>query len=574
MKKEVKKIYIGVAWPYVNDIFHIGNLIGAYLPADIFSRFHKLRGNKVLMISGSDFHGTPITIKAEEEGKRPEQIAQKFHRLNKRYLKKFRIEYTLYTSTHTKNHQNIVQKMFLKLLEKGFIKIFKTEQLYSEKTKKFLQDRYIEGECPYCHSKDARGDQCEGCGRVLEAIELLNPVSKLDKSKLVKKITENYFLDLSQAQTKIKKWLMSRKWEREWIKKEAMGWIKEGLRPRAITRDMNYGLALPVSAIPKTQKIENIENKVFYVWFEAVVGYLSSAIEYGKKIDKPNFWKEFFYDQKAETCYFVGQDNLVFHTINWPAQLIAFDENLNLPSNVFVNKFLLLEGQKMSKSRGWFVETPYLVENYSIDSLRFHLAFNMPEKKEFNFTWQDFIQTNNSILVGTVGNFILRVLAFALKNFGREYILSQDVISSEIRSQIEETFRQTAIHLERGEFRAGLEKIVKLASFGNQYLDKHCAWKLIKSEPTKAKEIICNALAIIDALRTLLYPFVPESAEKLNASLGYKKGFAFKEGESQWVFSKQSKNVKLSLNVYPLFAKIDEKNIKMETEESTNSPIF
>ena len=570
MKKEIKKIYIGVAWPYVNDIFHIGNLIGAYLPADIFSRFHKLKGDKVLMISGSDFHGTPIAIKAEQERKKPKEIAKKFHKLNKEYLKKFCIEYTFYTSTATKNHQTMVQEMFLKLLKKGFIKVFKTEQLYSEKAKKFLQDRYIEGECPYCHNKDGRGDQCEKCGRILEAIELLNPVSKLDKGKLIKKITENYFLDFSKLQEKIKKWLVSRKWDRDWIKKEAMGWLKEGLRPRAITRDMNYGVALPVSAIPAAQKIENIKNKVFYVWFEAVVGYLSGAIEYSNKINKPNLWKEFFYNAKAKTYYFVGQDNLVFHTINWPGQLIAYNSKINLPTNVFVNKFLLLEGQKMSKSRGWFIETPYLTKNYFCDSLRFYLAFNMPEKKEFNFTWQDFIQTNNNILVGTLGNFIHRVLVFALRNFGREHNLSRAVVLPEIKSLIKKTFRETGACLENGEFRSALEKIVKLASFGNQYIDKEQVWKLVKTEPAKTKKIILNALTIIDALSALLYPFMPKSAEKLNEFLGQRKKFVFKEGKEQWLFSKQLRNVRISLNITPLFSKIDKKNIKNEMSKLKN----
>jgi methionyl-tRNA synthetase len=454
--------------------------------------------------------------------------------------------------------------MFLKLLKKGFIKALKTEQLYSEKAKKFFQDRYIEGECSYCHNKSARGDQCEKCGRILESIELLNPVSKLDKSKLVKKYTENYFLDFSQLQGKVKKWLASRKWNREWIKKEAMGWIKDGLRPRAITRDMNYGVTLPVSAMPAPQRIENIKNKVFYVWFEAVVGYLSGAIEYANKINKPNLWKDFFYDIKAETYYFVGQDNLVFHVINWPAQLIAYDEKINLPANVFVNKFLLLEGQKMSKSHSWFIETPYLAENYSCDSLRFYLAFNMPEKKEFNFIWQDFIQTNNSVLVGTLGNFIHRVLIFALRNFGREYSFSRVDLSLEIKSRIDKTFCETRTCLEKGEFRSALEKIIKLASFGNQYIDKEQVWKLVKTEPAKTKKIILNALAIISALGTLLEPFTPKSAEKLNEFLGYKKKFVFKQGEEQWVFSKQLRNVKISSKIIPLFPKIDEKNIKNE----------
>jgi len=561
---KLKNIYIGVAWPYVNDIFHIGNLVGAYLPPDIFARFHKLKGNRVLMVSGSDFHGTPITLKAAKEGKKPEEIAWRFHKLNKDYLKKFRIEYTLYTSTHTANHRKMVQDMFLKLLKKGFIKILKTEQLYSKKSKKFLQDRYIEGECPYCHAKGARGDQCEKCGRVLDATELINPISKLDKSKLIKKETENYFLDLSKLQDEIKKWLLTQNEMREWVKKEALGWIEEGLRPRAITRDLDYGVPLPIDRIPKSQRIENIENKVFYVWFEAVIGYLSGAIEYSKKIGKPNFWREFFYNPKAQTYYFVGQDNLVFHTINWPAQLLGYDKKINLPTNVFVNKFLFLEGQKMSKSRGWFIETPYLVKNYPIDSIRFYLAFNMPEEKELNFTWQDFIQINNNVLVATVGNFVHRTLTFTQKNFGREFNLSFNLLSSEIRSQIEKTFRETALGLENGEFQCSLRKIVELAAFGNKYLERHQVWKLVKKSPERARKIILNSLAIVDALRTLLYPFLPESMEKLNTFLRQKKNFTFREEKNQWALPKESKTFNLASKILPLFSKIDEKNIEKE----------
>lgn len=564
MSKKIKNIYIGVAWPYVNDIFHIGNLAGAYLPPDIFSRFHKLKGNRVLMVSGSDFHGTPITIRAAQEKKKPEEVAFKFHKLDKKYLKKFSIEYTFYTSTHTSCHRQVIQEMFLKLLKKGFIKIQKTEQLYSEKSKKFLQDRYIEGECPYCHCKEARGDQCEKCGRSLDALELINPVSKLDGSKLTKKMTENYFLDLAKLQEDVKRWLLSQKKMRPWIKKEALGWIKEGLCPRAITRDMDYGVPLPINRIPKSQRIENIDNKVFYVWFEAVIGYLSAAIEYSRRIKKPNYWKEFFYNPKAETYYFVGQDNLVFHTINWPAQLIAFDKKINLPTNVFVNKFLLLEGQKMSKSRGWFIETPYFVEHYPIDGLRFYLALNLPEQKELNFTWRDFIGTNNNILVGTIGNFIHRVLILAQKNFGRKFEIQPKKISSEIKKLLKETFKETSSHLEKGEFRSACQKIVKLATFGNQYVDRNQLWKLVKENPKRAKVIILDYLGIIDSLRILLYPFLPESSKALNKLLGDKKEFSFKEGNNQWIFSKTPKVITLAQQIRPLFSKIDEKNIEIE----------
>ncbi|TSC56141.1 MAG: Methionyl-tRNA synthetase [Parcubacteria group bacterium Greene0714_21] len=565
-KKNVRKIYIGVAWPYVNDIFHIGNLAGAYLPPDIFARFHKLRGNRVLMVSGSDFHGTPITLRAEKERKKPEEIATQFHRLDKEYLKKFDIDYTLYTSTHTQNHQHVVQEMFLQLLKKKFIQIKKTEQLYSEQSKKFLQDRYIEGQCPYCNAPDARGDQCEKCGRTLDALELINPISKTDKSNLTRKETENYFLDLTKLQKDVKKWLLPQTSMRAWVKSEALGWIREGLKPRSITRDIDYGVPLPIEKIPKSQRIENITRKKFYVWFEAVVGYLSAAVEYSQKIKKPNYWREFFYNPKGETYYFVGQDNLVFHCINWPAQLIAYDKKINLPTNVFVNKFLLLEGKKMSKSRGWFIETPYLVGQYPIDAVRFYVAFNMPEQKEFNFTWKEFIETNNSILVGTIGNYIHRVAVLAQKNFGSKFYLTPKSVALEVKTRIEKAFEKTENHLNKGEFRSALQAIVDLASFGNAYVDRNQVWKMVKEDPRKAKIVVLAALSLANALGVLLYPFVPESSDRFNYLFGYKKWSSYiREGKDFWHFLSHKGKIELPRHITPVFPKIEETNISKET---------
>jgi len=563
MKK--KNIYIGVAWPYVNDVFHFGNLAGAYLPPDIFSRFHRLKGNEVLMVSGSDFHGTPITLRAEKEGKKPKEIAEKFHELNKKYLKEFRIDYDLYTSTHTDNHREMTQRMFLELLKNGFIKISETEQLYSEKSKKFLQDRYVEGECPFCGCPDARGDQCEKCGRMLDPLELKNPVSKIDKSELSKKKTENYFIDLKKLEKEIKKWLVFKENFRSWIKNEALGWIKEGLRERAITRDIDYGVSLPSKDIPEEKRVKNIENKRFYVWFEAVIGYLSAAIEYSQKIEKPDYWKNFFYDEEAETYYFVGQDNLVFHTINWPAQLIGYDENINLPTNVFVNKFVFLEGKKVSKSKNWFIKTSYFLENYPVDAVRFYLTFYAPEQKQLNFTWRDFIETNNKTLVGVIGNFIHRVLVFSQKNFGNDFKILKEKLSSEIIKKVEETFEETASHFEKGEFRFATQKIVELATFGNQYIDEVKIWELTKEDKKKA---VSNVLLIVDSLRKFLYPLTPQGSEKLNKLLGYKKVSLEKGG---WSVGDFPKEINFISEINPIFEKIDEKNIEIERKKLNDS---
>lgn len=568
MDRKKTYIYIGVAWPYVNDIFHIGNLAGAYLPPDIFARFHKLSGKTVLMVSGSDMHGTPITVRAQKEGKPPSEIAKKFHELDKTHLKAFGIDYNLYTSTATQNHKEVTQDMFLALLKNGYIKTFKTQQPYSEASRTFLQDRYIQGQCPYCGNNEARGDQCEQCGRALEPSELINPRSKIDNSPLILRETQNYFLDLSKLQKEIESWIEKQREWRPWVKAEALGWTKEGLKPRAITRDLDYGIPLPVEKIATKDRIENIEKKVFYVWFEAVIGYLSAAIEYSKNKKNDEYWKNFFYNKNAQTYYFVGQDNLVFHTINWPAQLLGFDKTINLPTNVLVNKFLLLEGKKMSKSKGWFIETPYLVENYSVDALRFYIALHMPQTKELNFTWEDFISTTNNIFVGTIGNFVHRVLTFYKKEFGKEY--EGGKVQSHIKESIEKTFSSTKRELEKGNIREALAEVVALATFGNQYLEQHKFWELAKQDKAKAKakakEVLNHALVLIYHLAVLLYPFVPEASKRLAGFLGAHSLLEIQEGQNKWGYQ-QVPEFSLAEQLAPLIEKIDPLKAKEEKEK-------
>lgn len=550
--KKIERIYIGVAWPYVNNLFHIGHLAGALLPPDAFKKYHQLKGNEVVMVSGSDCHGTPITIEAEKEGKKPIEIAKKFHKLNKIYFKKFGIDFTIYTSTHTKNHFEFVQKFFLRILKKGYIKILKTTQLYSPKSKKFLQDRYVEGECPYCHFKEARGDQCENCGRVFEATELINPISKIDRSSLVKKEVENYFFDLPKLETKIKEWAEKKEF-RDWVKAETLSQLKEGLKERAITRDLKWGVPLPYSKIPKKFKIENLREKVFYVWFEATLGYISALMEYSKKIGKKNYWKKFFYQKEAKTFYFVGQDNLHFHTIFLPAQLLAFDKKINLPQNVFVQKFLLLEGQKMSKSRGWFLDTEKLTKFFSPESIRFYLLLNSPQEKELNFTFQDFIETNNNILVAKIGNLFHRVLVFASKNFGKNFEIKKEQLIEEVKEKIEKTFNQGSTFFEKGDIKEAGKEILNLVDFGNFFIDKEKIWE------KKEKRVVESLIFLIFCLSILLYPFLPNSMKELQKILGLKK-IEPRIGKNYWVLPEKIK-IKLSSKISPLFSKIDKKII-------------
>lgn len=565
MKQKGEYIYIGVAWPYVNDVFHLGNLAGAYLPPDIFARFHRLCGNTVLMVSGSDMHGTPITVRAQKEGVAPEEIAKRYHELDKTYLEKFHISYDLYTSTATENHRDVTQEMFLALLKNGFIKLLTTSQPYSEQAKTFLQDRYIEGECPHCHFLEARGDQCEQCGRSLDPIELINPRSKLDKSPLVLKETQNYFLDLSLLQEDIERWLESKNDWRAWVKAEALGWTKEGLKPRAITRDLDYGVPLPVEKIPPELRIENIERKVFYVWFEAVIGYLSAAVEYSSLAHNLDYWKTFFYGKEAKTFYFVGQDNLVFHTINWPAQLLGYDKTINLPANVFVNKFLLLEGEKMSKSRGWFIETPALLERHNAGALRFFIALHMPETKEFDFTWQGFADTVNHVLIGTVGNFAHRVLTFYQKHFGNGVSFEDITLDTGVQAAIEKAFEQSEARLRKGQFKEALTAIIGVAEYGNKFAEQHRFWETIRGDEAQTQKALLNLIAIIYHLPILLAPFIPSAMERLSSFLGAPAMLKPTIGENKWHLS-LPQTLTLSSSIKPLFEKVEEATVAEERQ--------
>lgn len=574
-----RNIYIGVAWPYSYAAFHVGNLYGSHYPADIFARFHKMQGHNVTMVSGSDCHGTPITLKAEEEGIEPKALAEKYHQINVDLLKGLHIEYSLFTKTDTENHKHVVQEMFLELLEKGFILKKSTKQLYSEKEGKFLQDRYVEGICPFCKNDGARGDQCEKCGRVLDALDLISPRSKSTGDTLTIKETENYFLDLAKIQPQLETWLATKegKWKK-WILSETSGWFKEGLRERAITRDMSYGIALPHDRIPAEYKLSDNNEKVFYVWFEAVIGYLSATIEFAASNAAGNLqgrltsWKEIWLtDTSAEHYYFVGEDNLVFHTINWPAQLLGTERGYNLPTNVFVNKFLLLEGDKISKSKNWIVDTRAMLDTYPLDSVRFYLAYIMTGDDQTNFLWEDFLNVNNGVFLAKIGNLINRVLSFTVKNFGTDFVGQGRECDLEIRTAIDEAFTITKEKFSQSRVREALLAIVKLAETGNEYLTKHEFWKLLKEDEKKCKDVVMNGLYIVQALRVLLYPIVPDFANAVHILLGNGDELHPTTGTDHWHFEGFTVDQKLAVEIAPLVTKfestmVDEEKSKLGTK--------
>ncbi len=570
-----QKVLIADAWPYVNGDLHPGHFSGHLISADICARFNRLIGNDVLMVSGSDCHGTPITVQADKEGIKPAQIVKKYHQNILELFKLFNLSFNLYTLTTTDNHRKIVQEIFLELLKNGFIQKGVSKQYYSKFDNKFLPDRYVEGTCPHCKSANQRSDQCEVCGRWLKDGELIDPKSKISGKPVELKDSEHYFLHLDKVGEELKEYVESKKgiWK-EWVYKEAKGWLDEGLKPRAITRDMDWSIDLPVDEIkklPKEMWLDNFFGKKIYVWFEAVIGYLSASIEWSQRETGDSLvifnnnsslsrdWKEWWLNPSSKHYYFMGQDNLVFHTIMWPAQLIGTQRNYVLPYNVVVNKFMNYEGKKFSKSKNWIIDSKALAEKYGVDTVRFYLALTLPENKEGNFSWNEFKLSVNSNLVGNIGNFWHRNLSFLFNKLGGSIDLSDYNIDLEVKRQIEQTFIKVKKCLEECQFVNALNTIIVLSAFGNKYFDENKIWQLVKENPQKAKEVMLNLLNIVLNLALLLAPFIPESAEKLFKIMGV--AFPTPAVGKDNIVPVTLSSFKLALEPKPLFAKIEEAGV-------------
>lgn len=551
-----KKRLVLAAWPYVNGDIHIGHLAGYFIPADIFTRYSRLSGYSTIFVSGSDCHGTPITVEADKRGVSARDLVAEYIPKVHKVIEKYNIDYSLFTSTITENHKKVTQEVFVNLLNNGFIKKNKSLQYYSAIDNKFLPDRYVEGECPHCHALAQRSDQCENCGRTLGFGELINPYSKLTKSSVEFKETEHYFLDYPKLESDIKEFVLNHEsiW-REWVFKETTGFLNEGLQERAITRDLDWGVEIPVDKISQDMQIENVESKRFYVWFDAVIGYLSATIEYcnSQNVD----YKEYWNNTDCQHYYFMGQDNLTFHTIFWPGQLIGQNLNYNLPYYPSVVKFLNANGAKLSKSRGNIIDALEVEEKYGADLIRFYITSVLPENKESNWDWVDFKNTINSNLVGNIGNFIHRVLTFYTNKITNSNL--NVTLNSNIETSIKETFKDVTVNLENCKFVASLESIQKLSTIGNQYFDHSKPWELIKNQrEQEALEVIFNCLQIINALRTLLYPFIPTSMDKLSELLGL-SNLTSELDLNKFEFSLlHLEQFKPSSNITPLFKKIEE----------------
>jgi methionyl-tRNA synthetase len=521
-----ENILVCTAWPYANGDLHIGHLAGAYLPPDIFARYHRLKGNNVLMVSGSDSHGTPITMRADAEGVSPLEVFERFHL---RFLETFQqigITYDLFTHTDTENHHRVSQDIFTACLNNGYLYTQTEQQFYSESEGRFLPDRYIEGTCPHCGYDGARGDQCDNCKKLLDPTDLINPRSKTDGSTPLLRETEHFYLDLTKLSEAVWEYLNDDKghWRPNVIN-FSLQYVKEGLKGRPITRDIDWGIPIP---------LDGYENKRIYVWFEAVIGYFSASLEWASDVGDPERWKDWWYQPEAKTYYFIGKDNIPFHTVIWPAELIGTgrrlyeddpDKRLNLPYDVPSNEYLNMEGQKLSTSRNWAIWAPDLLERFDPDPIRFYLAFIAPESRDTDFTFEDFVRRNNDELVAAWGNLANRVLGFAYKRYGGQVPpigpAGLDETDQQILVEVEAGFESVGSLLAAVKLKAALDEALRLARATNVYLDRKAPWQAIKEDPAAAGTSIYVALRVIDNLKILLAPFLPHTCQQLHEYLGY-----------------------------------------------------
>jgi methionyl-tRNA synthetase len=524
-----ESILIAIAWPYANAEIHVGNITGSHLPGDIVARYHRLKGDHVLMVSGTDSHGTPVVIAADKEGKPVEEVYKKYHIGFLDLFRQVGISYDLFSSTHTENHFKVSQSMFLALQKNGFLFKQFSKQWYSPSADKFLPDRYVEGTCYICGYAGARSDQCDNCGNVLEPEKLLNPRAKTGDGALELRDTEHFYLDLSKLEPNVKDFLRERAgYMRETVLGESLRKIEsEGLKPRSITRDLDWGIPIPV---------EGWEGKRIYVWFEAVIGYLSAAIEWSQLSGQKYAWKEWWMNPAAKQFYFIGKDNIFFHTSQWPAELMGAgrqfaeifmgeNKNLTLPYDVPANQFMNLEGQKISGSRNWAVWGRDALSRYDPDALRYYLTINMPENHDSDWDWKEFVARNNGELVATWGNLANRVLAFCFKHWdGHVPEVDPGALRPadlELLATIEAGFVSVGKELEAVHLRAALQEAIRLASEVNKYLDTSAPWFEIKTDKAAAAKSVYTALKAIDSLKVLFAPFLPFTSEKLNGFFGY-----------------------------------------------------
>jgi len=509
------KVLVCVAWPYASGPRHLGHAVSTFIPADVFARYHRMRGDQVLMVGGSDMHGTPTMVRADEEGVSPREVAERFHALHAQNIEQLGVRYDLYWNTADPDHKRWVQEIFLALKEKGHVYEATMTSPYCTTDNRFLPDRYVEGTCPSCGYERARGDQCDNCGKLWDPFELKNPRCRIHGTPPIPKETNHFFFRLSAFEEPLKRWMATGKdhW-RHHVVTFTRSWLQEGLKDRPVTRDLDWGVEIP---------LPGYDTKRIYVWFEAVMGYLTATREWFKLHGQPEGWKDFWYDPEARHYYFIGKDNIVFHTIVWPAILMGYDPELVLPYDVPATQYLNISGEKMSAGRGRGVWLPDLLERFDPDQLRYYGIATMPEAKDTDFSWEDFAQKNNAELLAVYGNFVHRALTFADRNFDHQVPAAGflDAADKAMIRAIEEQWKKVGGNLEYVHLKDALKEAIHLARLGNQYFDQKAPWDLIRRDRAACGTAIHVALRVARALALIMAPFLPFSSSRLWRALGY-----------------------------------------------------
>ena len=540
-----KKILVAVAWPYASGSRHLGHLAGAYLPPDVFSRYQRAAGNDVLMVSGSDVHGTPITVKADQDGVSPQEIVDRYHPEIVQNWEDLGIAYDLYTTTGTDTHREVAQAFFMKLLDNGYLYREVSEQFYDQEAERFLPDRYVEGTCPYCGFTHARGDQCDNCGRTLDPTDLIDPRSKLTGNVPVLRETEHYVWKLSSFQEPLLEWLRTREGWRSHVINFAIGMVEDGLHDRHFTRDLEWGIPLPVDDLGP--------GKSIYVWWEALMGYYSAPQEWAKINGKPDAWKDWWEDPEAESYYFIGKDNVPFHAVYWPALLMGHG-GLNLPTDVPANQFVNFGGEQASASRGIGRSIGWYLERFEPDALRYAVAINFPETSDTEITLDDLVRRVNEELVATWGNLVNRVFAMTSQYFDGVVPpgAAPDDVDLRLLADTDAALEEVAGLIGAIKLRAGLQRAMAGAQSVNVYLNERAPWQTAASDLERTGTTLNTALNAIAGIAVALYPYLPFTTTRLLPALGIEIGG---QGPS-WERPEVAAGTRLD-PVGPLYAKME-----------------
>ncbi len=570
MIQDFKRILVTSALPYANGPSHIGRLTGAYLPADIYVRYQRLMKRDVLYICGSDEHGVPITIQAEKEGVSPQQLVDRYHAMIQDEFAKMGISFDHYSRTSNAIHHKTSQDFFLDLHQKGLLKKKPEMQWYDDQAKMFLSDRYVEGTCPICQNPEARGDQCERCGTYLNQMQLLDPKSKVTGSKPVAKETTHWYLPLGDFQPELEKWIATKTHWKDNVINYCRGWFNQKLADRAITRDLDWGVPLPQSDL-KGNPIAGTQGKVIYVWFEAVLGYISSTKEWAQKTGQPGKWKDYWQQEDTKLVHFIGKDNIVFHALMFPAIIMAYNRNKQEGKYVLVSEipaceFLNFEGAKLSTSRDFAVWVKDYLEKFPPDPLRYTLTANLPENKDSEFTWKDFQAKNNNELADILGNFVNRSLSFTIKNFNGKVPKPHAFapMDLEMLEEIKRAQNEVGECIEHFKFRDACRRFMDLARHANKYFNDSEPWKTLRSDKPQCENTLYVSAQVVRALALIMHPFLPFTSEKVWKMLNLRGSVA----DQDW---KNISEIRIEEGhplgqVEIIFSKIENETVQKETD--------